>query len=328
MGLVTQAMTIHRPEAAARALRAGGMLSACRLCAHACGADRRDPGVVARLPCRAGTAARIFHLGAEFAGEAALVPTAVVSFAGCNWRCRFCLTGGPSQDATRGESFDPDDAARRLLAQPGLRSLTILGGEPVIHLPAALALIARIPPELPVVWKTNASAGAEALDLLDGQVDLVLADLKFGSDVCARTLAGAAHQETVWTNLRWAAERGLLRVRHLLMPGHLECCTRPALERLARELPGTRISLMTGFLTTFRAAAWGSNRSEDLTAARALLAASGLRPEPWSVEVPSGTPSDSGENEVWIDPQGRISVDSASPAMLAALRRISPEVGP
>lgn len=302
------------------------LLHSCRMCAFDCGADRGDPAIVARLPCRAGTEARIFHLGAEYAGETALIPTGVISFSGCNWRCNFCLTGGPSQDATRGEPFVAAEAARRLLAFPGLRSITILGGEPIIHLPAALALIAHIPAALPVVWKTNASAGAEALGLLDGQVDLVLADLKFGSDYCARIHARAAHQDTVWANLHWAHARGRLLVRHLLMPGHLECCTRPALERLAHELPGTRISLMSGFLPTFRAGSWGSNRSEEISAARALLATLDLRPEPWSVVVPSTAPVAEGEDQLWIDPQGRISVDSASPALLAALQRLAHEV--
>ena len=43
------------------------------------------------------------------------------------------------------------------------------------------------------------------------------------------------------------ARSGELLVRHLLMPGHLECCTRPALEWLRANVPGATVNLMTGY---------------------------------------------------------------------------------
>lgn len=302
---------IHRPQAVERSVAAELRLAACDLCAADCRVDRRR----ARGVCGAGTGARVFHVGAEWAGEAALVPTATVSFSGCNWRCPFCLTARQSQDAAAGLPFDPDAVAAQALATPGLRSFTILGGEPVIHLPAALALAARIPPGLPLVWKTNATASPAALALLAGQVEVVLADLKHGP-ACA-----GPHEGAVWENLHWAARNSRLIVRHLLMPDHLACCTIPALDRLARELPGCRVSLMTGFLPP---PGGRCNRPEEVAAARAHLAGLPLVAEPWAV-VPA-RPRASASDEVWIDPAGRICTDSASPDLLAALARLDREL--
>ena len=130
----------------------------------------------------------------------------------------------------------------------------LLGGEPTIHLPAALELVAAMPDDSRLVWKTNAHATAQARELLDGMFDVWVADFKFGNDRCARALAGEGrYLAVVRENLRWAAEHTELIVRHLLMPGHLECCWRPVAEWLAAELPGVKVNLRTGFWPTWQA---------------------------------------------------------------------------
>jgi len=61
------------------------------------------------------------------------------------------------------------------------------------------------------------------------------------------------------TNLRWAARHSELIVRHLLMPGHFECCWRPVANWLAAELPGVKTNLRDGFWP-----AWQSQRHREL----------------------------------------------------------------
>lgn len=50
-----------------------------------------------------------------------------------------------------------------------------------------------------------------------------------------------------------------LIVRHLLMPGHIDCCWRPVAEWLAAELPGVKVNLRSGFWP-----AWHAARHEEL----------------------------------------------------------------
>lgn len=317
---------LPRPDAAARAALARRSLAQCRLCAHRCAVDRTQ-GPAGR--CRSDDRARLFHEGIEWAGEAELVPTYVLSLSGCNMTCSFCLTGDSSQNGAAGTLFDLDALGARLAAAPPtVRSVTLLGGEPTIHLDAALEIAARVPRGLAFVWKTNAYASPEGLALLDGIPDVVLADHKFGNDACAETLAGIPrYTEVVRENLRWAAQRSRLIVRHLLMPGHLDCCFAPVAEWLARELPGTPVSLMTGFLPLFRAAGdptlGRSNRGDECRRARDIARSLRLREAPWAMKpAPEGRPL---VDEVWIDRNGRICVDSASPELIAALKRMAPE---
>jgi putative pyruvate formate lyase activating enzyme len=43
-------------------------------------------------------------------------------------------------------------------------------------------------------------------------------------------------------------------VRHLLMPGHVECCWQPVAEWLASSLPAVKVNLRSGFWPAWQAA--------------------------------------------------------------------------
>jgi putative pyruvate formate lyase activating enzyme len=136
----------------------------------------------------------------------------------------------------------------------------ILGGEPTVHLPAALELVAALPEDARLVWKTNAHGSVVARQWLDGMFDVWLADYKFGNDDCARRLARVpGYTRVVRQNLLWADTHSELIVRHLLMPGHVECCWRPVAEWLARALPDVKVNLRAGFWPT-----WLSGRHVEL----------------------------------------------------------------
>ncbi len=257
---------LSRPRsrlAADRALLAHQHLVHCELCAHRCGANRLagETG-----PCHAGTETRFFHAQTEVSDEQELAPVFAVSFSGCDLRCDFCNTGRESWNPAAGRSLSvagPELAARaRHALAHGASSVMILGGEPTVHLPAALRLAAQLPDDARLVWKTNAHATAEARALLDGVFDVWVADYKFGNDNCAQRLAKVSNYTTVVReNLRWAATHTDLIVRHLLMPGHLDCCWRPVAGWLAAELPGAKVSLRTGFWP-----GWFSSRHPELHA--------------------------------------------------------------
>jgi putative pyruvate formate lyase activating enzyme len=136
----------------------------------------------------------------------------------------------------------------------------VLGGEPTIHLPSVLEFVAELPATAKLVWKTNAHCSEAARELLEGIFDIWVADFKFGNDSCAKRLARVKdYMRVVRDNLSWAFNKSELIVRHLLMPGHIECCWKPVAEWLASELPGVKVSLRTGFWP-----AWHANKHLEL----------------------------------------------------------------
>ncbi len=207
--------------------------------------------------------ARVFSAQTEVSDEIALGPTFAVAFSGCDLRCSFCITGRESWDARAGEPLDAPALAKRATAAlaAGARSVMFLGGEPTVHLADALALASCLPDDTTLVWKTNAHASAEARALLADVFDLWLPDFKFGNDTCALRLAQVEnYTATVQENLHWAAPRHRLIVRHLLMPGHVDCCWRPIADWLAENCPTAEVSLRESFWP-----AWHSRRHPELT---------------------------------------------------------------
>ena len=242
-----------------RAAIARAMLADCRFCAHDCGVNR----LVGEFGlCRAGAEPRFFSAQTEVSDELELIPTFAIALSGCDLRCDFCITGAESWNPRAGENFDAADIARKAkqALRNGARTIMVLGGEPTIHLPAALELVAELPDSARLIWKTNAHGSAQARELLDGMFDVWLADFKFGNDDCARRLAKISnYTQVVQENVLWANERNELIVRHLLMPGHIDCCWKPVAEWLAENLPGIKVNLRAGFWP-----AWKSARHSEL----------------------------------------------------------------
>ena len=236
-----------------RARLARASLANCQLCAHHCGVNRLAGE---RGLCHAGATARIFSAQIEVSDELELIPTFAIALSGCDLRCAFCITGKESWNPNAGEILDAHTIAERAIdaLQEGAKTIMILGGEPTIHLPNALEIVSLLPDAATLIWKTNAHGSAEAREFLDGIFDIWLADYKFGNDDCARRLALVPnYNEIVRENLLWANEQSELIVRHLVMPGHVECCWKPIAEWLAENLPEVKINLRVGFWPAWQA---------------------------------------------------------------------------
>lgn len=250
--------------------RALGHYGGCRLCEHRCGADRAAGG---RGPCKAGATTRVFRHRVEYGEEPELVPSHLFYLSGCDLRCVFCIAEANAFDPSRGtELTSPffNDAVAWGRAR-GAVNVQWVGGEPTIHLPNLLRVMAQCPDLPPVVWKSDFYGTPEAFELLDGVADVYVADFKFGNDACARRLAGVEdYVRFVTRNLKIAAGQGRLIVRHLLLPGHADCCYRPVVEWLAANLPQVPFSVRDGYLPS-----WRAHRFGDLV--RPLDAAAGER---------------------------------------------------
>ncbi len=245
--------------AAERLPAAGAALAHCVLCAHRCGVDRRYGPAGA---CKAGDQARVFSAQIEVGDELEFLPTYAIALSGCDIRCSFCVTGRESWDARAGASL----SARALAGQAGAawasgaaKTVMILGGEPTIHVPWLLEFAAALPEKTPLVLKTNGVCTAAARDLLAGLFDTWLVDFKFGNDACASAVARIpGYVAAVQEALAWAAAESELVVRHLLLPGHVECCWRPIARRLAAQMPGVKVSLCFGYWPAWVAAKSGA----------------------------------------------------------------------
>ncbi len=261
-------------------------LQSCTFCGLRCGVDRLAGRPAA---CRLGAETWCFKSYTSYAEDLDLVPALRVYLGGCNFRCRFC-NSAPDCFAPRiGRKVEPASVAAEWAAwlDGGGRSIHLLGGEPSLHAHTILQLAAAAGRPLPLALDTNAYMSYQVLDLLAGVIRVYVADFKFGNDRCAERLARVCgYVEQVTGNLLRMAMQSDLRVRHLLMPGHVECCFRPVVEWLSRHLPNVRFRLLTSYVPEWRAASdpllGRLNGRTEIAAALDYLAASNLD---WSTDI-------------------------------------------
>lgn len=306
----------------------------CRVCWLRCPVDRRA-GPAGR--CGLGPGLRVYRDYVHLGEELEVVPTHALFLAGCNYRCAYCSDWTHVDRPLQHAETPADVVARSIDARraEGARTLTFVGGDPDVNLPAILEVLAAATCSTPVVWNANLSGTSEAHDLLEGVVDAWVADLKYGSEACARPgSAVPGSLAPVHANLRRAAGEAYLVVRHLVLPGHVECCALPVVEWLATNVPGARVNLMGQFepIPEVRGTAWDRlPTASELERARARALALGLDlrgPGPLSVPGPlpappaahpTGVPTAAPplETTIRLKPGGAVVFEDLPPELLA-----------
>lgn len=209
-----------------------------------------------------------------------------IFFTSCNMRCVFCQNGSISKDKDNGLVVSPDELARIIwqLRVEGCHNINFVGGDPIVHLHTIVGAISRLQwdvgkqplenrlrvlqsdwwygyrPSLkhadfrglfnaPMLWNSNFFMSREALSILRTLMDVWLPDLKFYSKKCARELSRTPwYFETVSQAIKQIYEWGeSFSIRHLVMPNHVECCTRPILEWISEELPEALVNIMAQY---------------------------------------------------------------------------------
>lgn len=213
-------------------------LDNCTLCPHRCGPARATGSGVCRVGQTSYIASEMLHVGEE----SILQPAHAIFFSGCTATCSFCTAARFAFRPTYGVVVSPTQLAQRILKRQreGAASVCFIGGDPVPHIPFIVETLTCLGTArtIPSVFNSNLYLTMAALDLLDGVIDIYLPDFKFGpgsgSETCGEKIGGMPDYWAVITSSleRLIGEHKRVVVRHLLMPGHYECCTVPILQWL------------------------------------------------------------------------------------------------
>jgi len=225
----------------------------CTLCPLYCRVDRLN-GEVGR--CGLAKGAWVFREGLLVNEEPFVVPTHEIFVSGCNMKCKFCQAWEGVVKTRVGVELSPCRFLQLVELRMGQGAINVhfVGGEPTVNLLAILEGLKVLKSPLPLVWNTNLFATDEAMKLLDGIVDLFIADFKFGNDECACLISSTKnYTDTVQRNLVKAKETASLVVRHLVMPEHLDCCLKPVVLWLAENLPDVTFHLMLNYVPDWKA---------------------------------------------------------------------------
>ncbi len=258
---------------------ATSQLTCCRLCPRDCRVNR---AAEERGYCGLDDRAHCFREMLFWGEEAELSPSHQVYFAGCNLRCEFCTDAEWNREPLNVGEADLNWLVARIdeRRRQGARNVNLLGGEPAVSIPGILRLLRRVGRRTPIVFNSNMYYNNVVDALLRGHIDVCLADLKCGDERCAKAMLDASDYVVVARrNILLAGEHSDLIVRHLILPGHGDCCLRPTLRWLAAEIPAVKLSLRTNYVPPVEAvsAPAGYPSGQEISAAMNEARDLGLR---------------------------------------------------
>lgn len=230
------------------------ILKSCHFCERRCGVDRTagERGV-----CGVGERSRIASEFMHHGEEPELVPSYTIFFNGCTFKCQHCQNWDISQFPDSGVEVSPQTLARlaESARKEGARNVNWVGGEPTPNLHTILEALNLCEISVPSVWNSNMYMSFEVMKLLFGTQDIYLADFKYGNDKCALRYSKVPNYfKVVARNHRLAFADAELIIRQLVLPVNVECCTRPILEWIAKNLGSiTRVNLMDQYRPEARA---------------------------------------------------------------------------
>ena len=253
----------------------------CRLCPHACGADRGNGKTGF---CGAGVSPRVFRWGPHFGEEPPLVGehgSGCVFFSRCTMKCLYCQNS-PWSWKGAGEDISIarlTEIFRELAMEDHCNNWNLVSPTP--YLPFIREAVQPLFEEgirLPFVWNSSGYESVETLEKYSDLCDTALFDLRYSRDATALSASAApSYVAAARAAIRWAFSRPSpptkqsptlterasasgevappLIVRILVLPGHAD----EAIENLAwlaTELsPEIPVSIMSQFTPAYRALA-------------------------------------------------------------------------
>lgn len=231
------------------------VLASCTLCERMCEVDRASgqPGHCGVLDAR--ISSEFIHMGEE----PELVPSYTIFFVGCTFDCVYCQNHDISTNPRSGVAIPPDKLAMMIEARAsspasatrftqgtsGAANVNWVGGDPTSNIHYVLETMIECEANLPQVWNSNMYLTEMTMNLLKGVVDVYLTDFKYGNDACAKRLSKVdEYTRIVRRNHILAKADAEMIVRHLVLPSHIECCTRPVLSWIAENLEGVKVNVM------------------------------------------------------------------------------------
>jgi putative pyruvate formate lyase activating enzyme len=253
-----------------RVEEARSILEECRLCGRECGVNRLETtkGAV----CRTGDKAVVSSFSAHFGEEDPLVGqhgSGTIFFTNCNLKCQFCQNYEISQ-LGEGREVAPEELATMMLHLQDRNCHNVNFVSPTHVIPQildALLIAAEKGLRVPLVHNSGGYDSLEALELLDGIVDIYMPDMKYGDAEAGRMYSKVEDYPSVnqagvkeihrqvgdlTMDDQGIAQRGLL-VRHLVLPNNL-AGTGEIVQFLAKEIsPETYLNVMAQYRPTYKA---------------------------------------------------------------------------
>ncbi len=234
----------------------------CVFCENKCQVDRTKETGTCNVK-KSSIASEFPHLGEE----QVLVPSHTIFFSGCTFKCVYCQNWDISQKIT-GLQLTPKQISKIIKKRykQGAKNVNWVGGDPTPNIPFIIKTLQELDINTPQIFNSNIYCSEETMKLLQDVIDLYLTDFKYGNNKCAKELSKVEkYIEIVTRNHKIAYKNAEVIIRHLVLPNHIDCCSKPIIDWIAENTPNTCVNIMGQYKPDYQA-------SEYKNIARPVLA--------------------------------------------------------
>ncbi|MFW9881254.1 MAG: radical SAM protein [Candidatus Thorarchaeota archaeon] len=237
-------------------------LEKCIFCERQCEVNRIDGDKGFCLISKDSYVSSAFlHMGEE----PVLIPSGTIFFQGCNFGCVFCQNYDISQAWKNKKNLE--DIAQKInpkqlagiadkLVDKGAININYVGGDPIPNIHNIVGSLIYQNSNICQLWNSNFFLTDKSLSLIIDFMDFWLPDFKYGNSECAKKYSGIDNYfDIVARNHKRIHDEGSgeICIRHLVMPNHVECCSKPILDYVAKELPKAVMNIMGQYRPQYKA---------------------------------------------------------------------------
>ena len=228
----------------------------CNFCERQCAVNRADGETgFCDISKDSYVSSAFLHTGEE----APLIPSGTIFFQGCNFGCVFCQNYDISQSWKNKKKIE--DVAQKVdvkqlaaladrLVEKGAININYVGGDPIPNIHTIVGSLQYQTSNITQLWNSNFFLTDKSLSLIIDLIDFWLPDWKYGNNLCGKKYSGIDNYfDVIARNHKRIHDEGSgeMIIRHLVMPNHIDCCSKPILDFITKELPKAVVNLMAQY---------------------------------------------------------------------------------
>ncbi|MEM1634232.1 MAG: radical SAM protein [Nanopusillaceae archaeon] len=220
------------------------IIKSCTLCERKCKINRETEIGFCRVK-----ETRISEYFLHYGEELPLIPSGTIFFTGCNFKCVYCQNWTISQYPNNGISVNYIDLAniQENLYKMGAKNINWVGGDPtpnIYEILKSMKEFAKRDLYIPQLWNSNMYLSEESMKILLDLIDIWLPDFKYGNDECAMKYSFVKDYFKIVSRNHLMIKNESVIVRHLVLPNHINCCSKKILEWIAKNTPNFLVNIM------------------------------------------------------------------------------------
>ncbi|MEM4260879.1 MAG: 4Fe-4S cluster-binding domain-containing protein [Candidatus Woesearchaeota archaeon] len=224
------------------------LYNSCEICFRKCKVNRNKNELGW---CRLNPENNIYMVAILNDEEKMICPTYAIYLSSCNIACEFCHQKEFMQPNSRDyvSVYSVVEDIKNNINT--IKTISFIGGNPDLSILTILRLVKLLKKDnidLPLIFNSNFLFTKKLYPIIEKYFDVLIPDFKFWNSNCSKNICGLEeYKKIVQKNISYFIDKKPMIIRHLPLPKHWECCSKPIIDWICKNL-NTESQYLMSFL--------------------------------------------------------------------------------